>query len=100
MNLEDIQAWIDDQQRMIASLYATTLTDPRICVWSNQITVHAFGTEEHRWKHKSGSGLTAQEAIEDLLKEFPNPKERINKLREDAIKMLQEAAQMEQEISQ
>lgn len=88
------QQYIEEQERMLYAQHGLKIS---IGVYRDHFRVSSWGEGEYELKFETAIGDTVGEAVDKLLAKFPNKKQRIAQLREQASKLMTEAAAIERE---
>lgn len=88
MSLEQVQAWIADQQR---ALDETGIRNLQLAVLSNGVQVSGWDN----WRYEIGSGDSIAAAYAQLRSKIPLPLELASRKREQAKQLLREANELE-----
>lgn len=89
-----LQEWIIEKESMLHAMYGLKIS---IGVYRDHFRVSSWGVGEYELKFETSNGDTVDEAVEGLMAKFPNKRERIAAIRQQAAMLMNEAAQLERE---
>lgn len=99
MNIDDIKATIEAEERRLAEKFRAYLDGLSITISAKDVRVWGYGTRgSDRFAYRYAEGATPEEAAEKLrLDHFPSPEQKIARLRDQARELLRSAADLEKE---